>query len=93
MPRNYEVEEVIIPPAVIPVYKRELNVRWVDNDEKNNGVVFTVEREGKRITFKADGPKLDVPLEEFGNKTLRELFDALGDTCLGINPADFDVVS
>lgn len=92
MPRNYEVEEVVIPAVVVPVYKRKLEIEWVDADEKNNGVKFVVEREGKRITFKADGEKLDVPLAEFGNQTLRQLFDSLGDTCLGMNPDDFDVI-
>lgn len=92
MPREYQVPEQVIPAAVIPIYKRKLQVSWVDADEKNNGVMFTVEREGKLKTFRADGSKLDIPLPQFGNQTLRQLFDALGDTCLGMDPADFDEV-
>lgn len=90
MPRNYEVPEQVIPAAVIPIYKRELNIRWVGTDETNEGAYFTVEREGKMKLFRATGAKLDVPRPEFGGQTLRQLFDALGDTCLGMDPAEFD---
>lgn len=90
MPRNYETPEVVIAPTVIPIYKRELRVRWIDTDEKNQGVSFTIEREGKMITFKADAAKLDEPLAQFNNQTLRQVFDALGDTCLNLDHTDYE---
>lgn len=90
MPINYTKPEEIIPKQTVQVYKRELTIEWIDTNEKNNGVSFTVERsDGKKFTFKADGDQLDQQLDVLNGATLREFFDSIGNSLLSLNHATY----
>ena len=90
MPIDYTKPPVVTPEETVKVYKRRLVVEWVDADEKNNGITFSVEREdGARPEFKADGRQLDEPLAALGVKTLREFFDGVGDALLAVDPTQY----
>lgn len=88
--RNWIIPEEVLPERTVRVWKREMRVSWVDADEKNSGIVFTIEREdGKILTYKADGQQLDVQIAALGGHTLREFFDSVGDNLLSLDPTAY----